>query len=66
MPDTELFLLIVEDRHTGVDAWAYSTAENAQCALGVGIQRSDRFDRCPIELSWRRPYWLPPTSGRLP
>jgi hypothetical protein len=30
---TELFVLLVEDRHTGPNAWAYSTEERANDAL---------------------------------
>jgi hypothetical protein len=30
---TELYVLLVEDRHTGADAWVYSTLERANAEL---------------------------------
>lgn len=36
----DLFLLVVEDRHTGVNAWVYSTEERANAGLDEWIQSS--------------------------
>lgn len=46
---SELFLLIVDDRHTGVDAWAYSTLENAHAAIEEWVESAARH---PEDVEW--------------
>lgn len=45
----ELYLLIVDDRHTGADAWVYSTPEKANFAIEEWVESAARH---PEHVEW--------------